>query len=84
MAEKLKGVMVPVASPCDENDVFQEDLFIKLVESLIDTGIHGFYVCGGTGDGFKMRLDERKRAAEITFYHYCLTSIVLLQYKIQR
>jgi len=65
MKKKLKGIMPAVASPCDENDVFLEDKFAALVESLYGAGVHGMYLCGMTGDGYGMRLDERKRAIEI-------------------
>lgn len=59
------GIIPAVASPCDDRDRFLEDTFSKLVTSLWQTGINGLYVCGNTGDGFKMRLEERKRAAQI-------------------
>ncbi len=59
------GVLVAVASPCDEQDVFQENRFSALCESMYDHGAHGLYVCGGTGDGYHMLLSERKRAIEI-------------------
>ena len=65
MKKKLQGIMPAVGSPCDENDVFLEDKFIAMMESLCDSGVHGYYVCGGTGDGLKMPLAERKRAAEL-------------------
>ena len=65
MKTELKGIMPAVASPCDENDAFLEEKFAALVESLCGAGVHGVYVCGMTGDGYSMRLGERKRAAEI-------------------
>ena len=65
MSEALNGILPAVASPCDENDLFLEDAFAALVELLYREGVHGMYVCGGTGDGYNMRLEERKRAAEI-------------------
>ncbi|MFH1614548.1 MAG: dihydrodipicolinate synthase family protein [Planctomycetota bacterium] len=65
MHNRLKGIMPAIASPCDENDVFQEDTFASLAEHLAKTGIHGFYVCGATGDGFRMGIDERKKLVEI-------------------
>jgi len=65
MPENLKGIMPAIASPCDQNDVFLEDEFAALADHLYEQGVHGLYVCGGTGDGYNMRLEERKRAAEI-------------------
>jgi len=61
----MKGVMAAIASPCDENEVFQEETFSRLAEYILTNGQHGLYVCGGTGDGFGMTLADRKRAAEL-------------------
>lgn len=65
MEQKFKGILPAIASPCDENDRFLPDKFAEHAGSLYDAGVHGLYVCGATGDGYKMRLDERKQAAEI-------------------
>jgi len=65
MRDKLNGAMPAVASPCDENDVFLEDTFASLMEHLAASSVNGFYLCGATGEGYKMKLDERRRAAEI-------------------
>jgi len=65
MGTELRGVFPAIASPCDENDVFLEEEFASLVTHLYRAGVQGLYVCGGTGDCYNMRLDERRRAAEI-------------------
>lgn len=65
MAAELKGILPAIASPCDERDLFLEDEFGDLATGLYEQGVHGLYVCGATGDGYNMRLEERKRAAEI-------------------
>ena len=65
MQSRLGGIWPAVASPCDADGVFLEDAFAELVMSLYRTEIAGLYVCGSTGDGKRMRLQERKRAAEI-------------------
>ena len=65
MISTLKGIFPAVASPCNEDEVFLEETFAKLVSSLCGESIGGVYVCGVTGDGYRMSLAERKRAAEI-------------------
>ena len=65
MEQKFKGILPAIASPCDENDIFLPDKFAEHASSLYDAGVHGLYVCGATGDGYKMRLEERKQAVEI-------------------
>lgn len=59
------GVLVPACSPCDAQDRFLEREFADMLEAGMREQLDGAYLCGGTGDGMKMRLDERKRAAEI-------------------
>ena len=65
MSAALKGIYPAIASPCDEHDAFLEDQFAALVKRLYASGADGLYICGATGDGYKMRLEDRKRAAEI-------------------
>ena len=65
MRTELCGILPAVASPCDENDRFLEDVFAEHLASLYRARIRGVYVCGSTGDGKRMRLDDRKRAAQI-------------------
>lgn len=59
------GVLVPACSPCDANDRFLEKEFAAALERSMLEHLDGAYLCGGTGDGMKMRLSERKAAAEI-------------------
>ena len=63
--DRLKGIIVPIASPCTKLDEFDEDGFVTLAQWLYSSGVHGLYVCGATGDGYKMTVDERKRATEL-------------------
>jgi len=65
MKVALEGVIPATVSPCDDNDRFLPDKFAELAGWLYAQGVHGLYVCGGTGDGYKMRLDERKKAVEL-------------------
>ncbi len=61
---KFYGIYTPVISPCDENDKFLLDCFEANIRRLYKAGINGLYVCGGTGDAFRLRAEERKKAAE--------------------
>ena len=63
--ERFKGILPAIASPCDQNDVFQEDAFVGLAEHLYRQGVHGLYVCGATGEGFRMQVEERRRAIDL-------------------
>ena len=64
MKDKFRGIMPATASPCDENDRFLPEKYAELLTWLYDQGVHGQYVCGATGEGFKMLIEERMQAAE--------------------
>jgi dihydrodipicolinate synthase/N-acetylneuraminate lyase len=59
------GVLVPACSPCDQRDCFLETEFADALEQSMQGTLDGAYLCGGTGDGMKMRIAERKAAAQI-------------------
>ncbi len=62
---KLEGIIPAITSPCNKEDAFQEKTFMRLADWLYQQGVHGLYVCGATGEGYHMRLEERKAAVEI-------------------
>ena len=37
-----------------------------MIDHMIDRGVAGFYICGSTGEGESLTLDERKQFAEAT------------------
>ena len=59
------GVLVPLCSPCGEGDRFLPDRFREGLSLCLGAPIDGFYVCGGTGEGTKMRPEDRKAACEL-------------------
>lgn len=59
------GVLVPAFSPCAADDAFLPDAFASSLDALLSEPLDGAYICGGTGDGTNMRLDERKAAMRI-------------------
>ncbi len=63
--QRFRGILPAIASPCDENDAFQEDAFVALAEHLYRQGVHGLYVGGATGEGFRMPAEERRRAIRL-------------------
>lgn len=61
----LEGVFPAIVSPHDGSGRFDEAGFERQVRFLYESDIQGLYVCGGTGEGYLMRVDERKAAAEV-------------------
>lgn len=58
------GVLVPLCSPCDGEDRFQLQPYQEGLRACLGAPVDGFYVCGGTGEGSKMRPEERVLACE--------------------
>ncbi len=65
MKDKFYGVYAALLTPFDEIGEVEEKKLRGLVNFLISKGINGLYVCGGTGEGLSMDVEERKKVAEI-------------------
>ena len=61
----VKGVIPALITPFKEDGAIYETGLRNLVESLIESGVGGFYLTGSTGEGFLMTSDERKKVVEI-------------------
>lgn len=64
--DQFHGVYPALVSPFDA----QGELHIPIIQDLVDwhlsVGVDGFYLCGGTGEGLLLTLEERKRMTEAT------------------
>ena len=67
MTEKLvHGIWPALCTAFDDSgDSVDGERQRNLVGRLIDSGIQGFFVCGGTGEGMAMSLPERMKVAEV-------------------
>lgn len=61
---KLRGVIVPLLTPFNHQGEIDVRAIKRLVDFLIDRGIHGLFPGGTTGEGPLLTLDERRRLAE--------------------
>lgn len=59
MKDRIKGVYPALVTPFDTDGRINETVLGDLVEYHIAAGVEGFYVCGGTGLGNLMNIDER-------------------------
>ena len=66
---KFNGVYPPVPTPFSEDDQINETAYRKILDYLIEAGVHGLWVCGGSGEGVLLSDDERKRMADLTVDH---------------
>lgn len=62
--EKFKGIIAPIVSPCDEKDNLDMEKLELNFNRLVGTDINGLYICGGTGDGERLSMAERKQITE--------------------
>lgn len=61
----LEGIIPAIVTPVDENERFSPAAFERLIAHLYSAGVHGLYVCGQTGEGLQLSLEERREAAEV-------------------
>lgn len=64
MAE-FRGVIPPIITPYDEQGQLNRPALQALVEWYVDSGCHGLWVCGGTGEGVSLSCDERVRMVDL-------------------
>ncbi|MBT3606534.1 MAG: dihydrodipicolinate synthase family protein [Candidatus Latescibacteria bacterium] len=60
----FEGVVPALPTPMGANGAFNEDVFRKVVEFNIDSGVHGFWVAGGTGESVLLEDEENKAVAK--------------------
>jgi len=65
MKSEFSGVFVALLTPFNEKGNVDEGRLKKLVKFLLSKGVDGLYICGGTGEGLLMSVDERKFVAEV-------------------
>ena len=62
--EKFKGIFVALNTIYDKNDEINVDAIKELVRIYKSKGVKGVYVCGSTGEGFLLSIEERMQVAE--------------------
>ena len=62
---QLRGVFVPLLTPFDAAEALDLAALERLVEFLLERGVHGLFVGGTTGEFPLLSLAERKRVAEV-------------------
>ena len=67
MADKeIKGVIVPMLTPLNPDETVDIESLRRLVNYLIDNGVHGLWASGTTGEFANLPDSERVRAMEVT------------------
>jgi len=62
---RFNGIIPPVVTPLDENERVDEGAMRAVVRYLIQSGVHGIFVLGSTGEFAHLTDDEKRRAIEV-------------------
>ena len=60
----FKGAWPALLTPFTADDQVNFPVLHGVVDYLLAKGVDGFYVCGSTGEGVYMSVDERKKVTE--------------------
>ena len=67
--DDLKGVIPPIITPVDANENVDEAALKRVIDHVIDGGVHGIFVLGSNGEFYGLDFENQKRAVEITVNH---------------
>lgn len=59
--KRLQGIIPAIITPISEDGNIDLKLLEKQAEYLINGGVQGLFVCGGTGEGAYLKTEEKKR-----------------------
>jgi N-acetylneuraminate lyase len=65
IAKKLGGVYAATFTPFNKMGQVAPGTLVQLINFLLEKKVRGNYVCGSTGEGILMSLEERKLVAEV-------------------
>lgn len=63
--EEIKGIIVPIVTPVDENEDLDEQRMRNIVNHVIDTGVHGILAFGSNSEFYMFEDEEMFRALDI-------------------
>lgn len=61
---ELKGIVVPIVTPMDEDESINLDELRRQVDRQIDAGIHGIFPFGTNGEGYILTGEEKRLVLE--------------------
>jgi len=65
--KELRGIVVPFATPFTSDEEVDVEGAKRLIDMLIEAGVHGLIILGDTGEFFTLTPDERLRFTETAF-----------------
>ena len=65
MEKRVEGVITAVVTPFDSQGEADKKGFRKIINYLIESGIHGLFPVGSQGEFFALNIKEKKQLIEI-------------------
>jgi len=62
---RVEGIITALLTPLTEEERVKEEAYRELIDFQVKHGVHGFFPLGTAGEGMKLSLEKRKRAAEV-------------------
>lgn len=63
LKQRLTGLIAATYTPLKQDGSLRLDQVGPMVERLLESGVDGLYVCGSTGEGMSLTVEERKALA---------------------
>lgn len=67
--DHIKGVIPPIITPVDARENIDPGGLKRVIDHVIDGGVHGVFVLGSNGEFYGLDFENQKRAIEITVAH---------------
>lgn len=64
MKFKPRGIIPPMITPFDENEKVDCQTLKKMTNYLIESGVHGVFPLGSTGEGYGIDFEEKRKVME--------------------
>ena len=67
--KNIKGVIPPIITPMDADENVDADALKRVIDHVIDGGVHGIFVMGSNGEFYAFDFENQKKAVEVTVQH---------------
>ncbi len=65
MGLEVKGIIPAMATPMRDSEEIDEAGTRELINYLVDSGVHGIFICGSQGESYALTEEEKKRIINI-------------------
>lgn len=62
---RLEGIVPAVLTPFHKDETLNKDAFKQLLDYLLDSRVHGLFVCGSAGEFWALSKEEKKQLFEV-------------------